>query len=200
MPEEHEDLPECLKKLQSPDILRGKYPQAQGRAEGRKQRGQTKNQADFNMLLFNFQGGRPTSPSLTFLISWVSFNIQTHTDTFIWAVSILFVISTGDFHSSTFDNAQETPPPPDSCLTLYFSVKMPFSFRTPKSLLRKLELSMYIKRSHELSFSTFRYLEGRPWWSSSSDFMIQGPEYSFSSMHYPFRCLSPVLVGLHCEP
>lgn len=165
--------------------------------ESRKEKsreGRQGSQPDFNMFLLNFQGGRPTSPSLrltfrfltNFLISWLSFNMQTYIDFMHWAVSILFKVSTGNLHCTILPHL-----PLESRLTLYFSVKMTFSFRTPKSLLTKLELSMSIKHCHKLAFPKFWYLEGRPWWSSSCDFMIQCPRAFIVIYALPLQLPSP---------
>lgn len=114
-----------------------KYPQAQGRAEGESSEGR-QSQADFNMLLI-FQGGRSTSPSLilTFkffdkLFSFLEYPLIYKPIQILTFQCQLFVVCTGHLHCSILPHL-----PLDSCLTPYFSVKMPFSFRTPKSLLTK---------------------------------------------------------------
>ena len=62
LPEEHEDLPECLEKPQSPDLQRGKnISKTKGEQNEESREGRERSQADFEMLLFRcFQGGRPT--------------------------------------------------------------------------------------------------------------------------------------------
>lgn len=99
-----------------------KYPQAQRRAEGREQRGQTKMSGWFQCYFLIFREAdllhlvwvEHSNFLQTFPISWLSFDIQTYTDTFIWAA--------GDLHCSIFDNAQETPPSPGLLFnTVFFS-------------------------------------------------------------------------------
>lgn len=59
LPEEHEDLPECLEKPQGKNI-----PKPRGQQNEECREGRDRSQADFEMFeIFRcFQGGRPTSP------------------------------------------------------------------------------------------------------------------------------------------